>query len=46
MPPRLITSLLGYHDRVAMTNRSGHTPTPESNEEVYLFLQRFLAGSV
>ncbi len=33
-----VNSLLGVKDRVAMTNRAGHTPTPESNEQVYRFL--------
>ncbi len=29
-------------DRVAMTMRDGHTPTAESNAQVYTFLERFL----
>lgn len=37
-----VNSLLGYTNRVAMTNRDGHTPTPESNEQVYLFFEHFL----
>jgi hypothetical protein len=27
---------------VAMTNRAGHSPTEESNEQLYLFLEHFL----
>lgn len=34
--------LLGYTNRVAMTNRKGHSPTRESNEQIYLFLEHFL----
>lgn len=34
-----VNDLLGYKDRVAMTNRNGHTPTPESNELIYLFFE-------
>lgn len=37
-----VNKLLGYSDRVAMTNRRGHTPTPESNEQIYLFFEHFL----
>ena len=37
-----VNELLGYEDRVAMTNRKGHTPTDESNEQLYLFFERFL----
>jgi hypothetical protein len=37
-----VNKLLGYHDRVAMTNREGHSPTVESNEQIYLFFQHFL----
>jgi len=29
-------------DRVAMTNRTGHTPTDESNAQLYAFFERFL----
>jgi len=28
--------------RVAMTNRTAHPPTEESNEQIYLFLESFL----
>ncbi len=34
-----VNKLLGYEDRVAMTNRQGHAPTAESNEQIYRFLE-------
>jgi len=37
-----VNQFLGYEKRVAMTNRTGHRPTPESNEQMYLFLEYFL----
>jgi len=37
-----VNRLLGHTNRVAMTNRDGHTPTPESNEQIYLFFEHFL----
>ena len=37
-----VNAFLGYTDRVAMTNREGHSPTAESNDQVYGFLERFL----
>jgi hypothetical protein len=37
-----VNSLLGQADRVAMTNREGHTPTAESNEQIYRFLEYVL----
>ena len=37
-----VNRLLGATNRVAMTHRPGHTPTPESNEQIYLFLEHFL----
>ncbi|MEQ9439237.1 MAG: prolyl oligopeptidase family serine peptidase [Cyclobacteriaceae bacterium] len=37
-----VNRLLGFENRVAMTNRSGHSPTTESNEQAYLFLEYFL----
>ena len=39
-----VNRLLGYANRVAMTNRQGHSPTPESNEQIYIFLEHFLAS--
>ena len=42
-----LNTFLGYKNRVAMTNRQGHGPTEESNEQLYAFLEHFLkhAGS-
>ena len=37
-----VNRLLGYENRVAMTNRRGHSPTEESNEQLYLFFEHFL----
>lgn len=37
-----VNRLLGYENRVAMTNREGHSPTEESNEQLYLFFEYFL----
>ena len=37
-----VNAFLGYTDRVAMTNREGHSPTAESNDQVYQFFERFL----
>ncbi len=37
-----VNKLLGYTNRVAMTNRKGHSPIPESNGQVYLFFEHFL----
>jgi len=37
-----VNALLGYEGRVAMTNRPGHSPTAESNEQLYLFFDYFL----
>jgi dipeptidyl aminopeptidase/acylaminoacyl peptidase len=37
-----VNRLLGATNRVAMTHRPGHTPTPESNEQIYLFFEHFL----
>jgi len=37
-----VNRLLGFSDRVAMTNRTAHPPTEESNEQIYLFLESFL----
>ena len=37
-----VNRLLGYENRVAMTNRKTHTPTEESNEQIYLFFEHFL----
>lgn len=37
-----VNRLLGYHDRVAMTNRPEHSPDEASNEVVYQFFEYFL----
>lgn len=37
-----VNRFLGYENRVAMTNRPKHGPTPESNEAAYQFLTHFL----
>jgi hypothetical protein len=37
-----VNDLLGYKDRVAMTNRRDHPPTAESNELIYLFFESVL----
>jgi hypothetical protein len=37
-----VNRLLGFNNRVAMTNREGHSPTKESNEQLYLFFEYFL----
>jgi hypothetical protein len=37
-----VNRLLGHENRVAMTNRKGHDPTTESNEQMYAFFEHFL----
>ena len=37
-----VNKLLGCTDRVAMTNRPAHDPTPESNEQLCTFFEHFL----
>lgn len=37
-----VNDLLGYKHRVAMTNRQGHSPTEESNAQLYAFFEYFL----
>jgi len=37
-----VNKLLGYDNRVAMTNRPDHSPNRESNEQAFLFLEYFL----
>jgi len=39
-----VNKVLGKTNRVAMTNRPGHTPTEESNEHVYRFFEYALKG--
>jgi len=37
-----VNQLLGYKNRVGMTNRPKHGPTKESNEVIYAFFEHFL----
>ena len=37
-----VNRLLGATNRVAMTNRRGHSPTAESNQQLYRFFEHFL----
>lgn len=37
-----VNKLLGYENRVAMTNRPEHSPNRDSNEQAYLFFDYFL----
>lgn len=37
-----VNKILGYKNRVAMTNRPEHSPNQEHNEIVYLFFEHFL----
>src|SRR5262245_2429499 len=37
-----VNKLLGQSNRVAMTNRKDHTPTEESNAQLYAFFEHFL----
>jgi hypothetical protein len=37
-----VNRLLGFSNRVAMTNRAAHPPTAESNEQIYSFFEHFL----
>jgi hypothetical protein len=37
-----VNKLLGYKNRVAMTNRPAHSPTLESNKSAYMFFEYFL----
>ena len=39
-----VNRLLGYTDRVAMTNRPDHSPNPESNEIIFDFFKWYLAA--
>jgi hypothetical protein len=38
----VVNKLLGYENRVGMTNRKTHDPTEESNEVLYTFFEHFL----
>jgi len=37
-----VNAVLGFTNRVAMTNRPKHDPTEESNEQIYRFFEHFL----
>ncbi len=37
-----VNKLLGFPNRVGMTNRKGHGPTEKSNEQIYKFFEHFL----
>jgi hypothetical protein len=37
-----VNKLLGFDDRVAMTNRKDHPPTEESNAQIYAFFKHWL----
>ncbi|TWU06007.1 dienelactone hydrolase family protein [Stieleria varia] len=37
-----VNRLLGYEDRVAMSNRDEHSPNPQSNAIIYAFFEKFL----
>jgi pimeloyl-ACP methyl ester carboxylesterase len=37
-----VNRILGYSNRVLMTNRADHTPTEESNAVIYAFFEHFL----
>jgi hypothetical protein len=41
-PSMEVNRLLGFSDRVAMTNRRGHSPTAASNRVLALFFEHFL----
>ena len=40
-----VNRFLGFENRVAFTSRPAHSPTPESNEQAFLFLEHFLRPS-
>lgn len=40
-----VNRLLGFEDRVAMTNRPDHSPTIESNGVIYDFFEHFLGSA-
>jgi hypothetical protein len=37
-----VNQVLGFENRVGMTTRPAHNPTPESNEQLYAFFEHFL----
>ena len=40
-----VNKLLGYENRVAMTNRETHAPNSESNQQIYHFFEWWLKES-
>jgi hypothetical protein len=40
-----VNKILGQSNRVAMTNRAGHSPTEISNSQLYAFFEHFLGSS-
>jgi len=40
-----VNKVLGHENRVAMTNRKGHTPNEESNDLLYLFFESALKSA-
>jgi dienelactone hydrolase len=41
---RAVNAVLGFTDRVAMTNRPEHSPNEQSNAAIYDFFEHFLKG--
>ncbi|HXP62906.1 MAG TPA: hypothetical protein VN829_20565 [Dongiaceae bacterium] len=41
-----VNQVLGYSNRVALTSRPAHPPTPESNEQLYAFFEYFLKNDL
>ncbi len=37
-----VNRMLGFENRAAMSNRAGHDPTAESNEQIYRYFEAFL----
>jgi len=37
-----VNRVLGYENRVAMSNRATHSPTVESNEQIFRFFEWWL----
>ncbi len=40
-----VNQLLGFTNRLAMTNRKNHTPTEDSNAQLYAFFEHFLKST-
>ena len=40
-----VNQILGYENRVAMTNRPDHSPNDDSNEVIYRFFEHFLTDA-